>query len=193
LKQVTDVVQRPPWIPAGRFEEIRAAALDDAIRERSVDARKRVRGLRLTGAISCVMGVAGVIATIWLGEGAMAFALSAALIAAGVITLRRRPLSPEELDRAMNDKLAAALDLYRREQLASTDFFHTEAWLALRRSILESKEARCVRCGRKASALLVVEHIRSRAESPELALDPANVEILCHACRNTKASLAASY
>ena len=190
LKLAPEGPQRPPWMPAGRFEEIRAAALDDAVREQRRDALKRVRGLRLTGTLSCVIGAAGMIAIVWLGEGVMAFALSAALVAAGVITVRRRPLSPEELDRAMNAKLAGALDAYYREQLAARDFFHSEAWLALRKSTLERKDARCVRCGRKASALLVVEHIRSREEAPELALDPDNVEIICHACRNTKASLA---
>jgi 5-methylcytosine-specific restriction endonuclease McrA len=38
--------------------------------------------------------------------------------------------------------------------------------------------------------MLVLSHIHPRAEAPELALDPDNIEILCHRCKNTSSELA---
>lgn len=180
--------QRPPWIPALRYEELRLAAMEQALREYRRHAGRGLRALRISGIVAVAVGVIGVILTIWVNEGDIAVALSIALIAAGMVAMRSQAISSEEVNRDAGVRLGAALNTYRDNQLLSPDFYHSEAWQALRRTILESKEARCIRCGRKSSAMLVVEHIRSRAEAPELALDPANVQILCHACRNAQAA-----
>jgi HNH endonuclease len=182
-----NVTERPAWIPAVRYEALRRAALEEASREQRNVALRQSRALRMTGIVALLVGSAGLIAALWLKAGGIAIALCMALIAAGGIAVRSAiAAAPEDLSRATDEKLALALEGYRRNQLASSDFFHCEAWQALRRSVLERKDARCARCGRKASAMLVVEHIRSRAQAPELALDPANIQILCHACRNTQ-------
>jgi hypothetical protein len=180
--------QRPPWIPALRYEELRLAAMKEALREHRRQAWRGLRALRISGILAVVVGISGVILTIWLNIGDIAIALSVALIAAGMVAMRTQAISFEEIRRHAVVRLGAALDNYRQDQLSLPDFYHSEAWQALRRTILENKEARCIRCGRKSSAMLVVEHIRSRADAPELALDPANIQILCHACRNVQAA-----
>ena len=180
--------QRPPWISALRYEELRAAALSQATLEQRRRSWGRLRVFRVCGVVAVVLGIAGVITAIWLNDNGTGIALCIALIAAGMVATRAQGISSEQFHRDVAARLATALESYRRSQLASPDFYHSEAWQALRRTILESKEARCVRCGRKSSAMLVLEHIRSRADAPELALDPANIQILCHACRNVQAA-----
>lgn len=179
--------QRPPWIPALRYEELRMAALDQARLEQRRKSWGRLRVFRICGVVAVGVGIAGVITAIWLNDNGAGIALSIALIAAGMVAMRAQG-SSEQFKRDVGVRLGTALECYRRSQLSSPDFYHSEGWQALRRTILESKEARCIRCGRKSSAMLVVEHIRSRAQAPELALDPANVQILCHACRNVQAA-----
>jgi hypothetical protein len=171
-----------------RYEELRLAAFNQAKLEQRRKSWGRFRVLRSCGVVAVIVGIAGVIAAIWLNDGGAAIALSIAVIAAGMVAMRAEGISSEEFKRDVASRLGTALESYRRSQLSSPDFFHSEAWQALRRTVLESKEARCIRCGRKSSAMLVVEHVRSRAEAPDLALDPANVQILCHACRNVQAA-----
>jgi hypothetical protein len=183
---------RPPWVPVIRFEELWQTAFELADRESYRNALARSRGLRVTGVLAVLVGSATFIAALWLKEGGMVIAMTATLIAAGALALRPRTPYPADVQRVAEENLAVMLQRYRETQLALPDLFHSEAWQALRKSTLERMDARCAHCGRKSSAMLVVEHIRSRAEAPELALDPANVQIICHACRQSRSAATGS-
>jgi 5-methylcytosine-specific restriction endonuclease McrA len=74
-----------------------------------------------------------------------------------------------------------------------TDFFKTQAWLALRYEVLERDGFRCVLCGRAAAdgVKLQVDHKKPRCLYPELALDPENCRTACSDCNQGKADRAA--
>jgi hypothetical protein len=152
-----------------------------------VRAHQRSRGVRTAGAVAVIVGLASFGTALWYKEGDLIIAMTVLLVLAGILGLRTRKPASHTIRHAAAALLTESLERYHREQLGAPDFFHCEAWQALRRSILERGEARCVRCGRKASAMLVVEHIRPRAQAPDRALDPENVQILCHACKNEQA------
>lgn len=177
-------IQRPPWVPAYRFDELQREALQAAEEEDRRKAYQRCRGRRMSGAVAVVVGVGSFVTALWMQEGGVIISMTALLVLAGIAAMRPRAPNIADVRQSVARHFAFALESYRREQLESSDFFHCEAWQALRRSVLERGGARCRRCGRKASAMLVVEHIVSRDVAPERALDPENVEILCHACRN---------
>jgi hypothetical protein len=193
LDSETSSVERPPWIPVGRFNELRRAALELAERQQQREALAHTRGLRFTGVLAIIVGATTFSAALWLKEGGLVIAITATLTAGGLLAaLRPRTPSSSNVRRQAEATLLIALEQYRLSQLADPDFFHSEGWQALRRSVLERSDARCAVCGRKASAMLVVQHIRSRAKAPELSLDPSNVEIVCHACRNGQAAATGS-
>jgi len=181
-------MERPAWIPVARFTELRAAALARAQQEQHQLALKRSRGLRAIGLLAVVVGVLSFATALWLKEGGFVITLAGTLAAVGVVAMRAPGVKPEVLRSAATDILDMSLARYRDEQLTSPDFFHSEAWQALRKSTLERSEARCFRCGRRASAMLVVEHIEPREIAPHLALEPSNVEIICHGCRQARSA-----
>lgn len=63
-------------------------------------------------------------------------------------------------------------------------FYSSNAWRKLRYSVLRDSEGKCVICGvsAKEGAKLHVDHIKPRSKYPELALDPANLQVLCDDC-----------
>jgi hypothetical protein len=65
-----------------------------------------------------------------------------------------------------------------------TSFYKSAAWRKLRFSVLKSNGAVCAACGASAKngAVLHVDHIKPRSQYPELALDPANLQVLCEDC-----------
>jgi len=60
-------------------------------------------------------------------------------------------------------------------------FYRSAAWRKLRFSVLVECGARCSACGVPAceGVVLHVDHIKPRSKFPELALDPANLQVLC--------------
>jgi len=181
------VVDRPAWAPVARFDQLQQQAYDEAERVHKLEAHQRSRGVRMAGAIAVIVGVGSFITALWYKEGDLIIAMTVLLVLGGVLGMRTRKPAAQVVRETAAKLLTDSLDRYRRQQLSASDFYHAEAWQALRRSVLERGEARCVRCGRKASAMLVVEHIRPRSEAPDDALDPENVQILCHACKNEQA------
>ena len=67
-----------------------------------------------------------------------------------------------------------------------TRFERSPEWLTVRASILATHPYRCCHCG--AAERLQVDHIRPKSKFPELALDPANLQLLCWPCNRTKAA-----
>lgn len=70
-------------------------------------------------------------------------------------------------------------------------FLKSFEWKKLRYEILSKSDGRCQLCGRSAAdgALLNVDHIKPRSKYPELALDPANLQVLCAMCNHGKYNL----
>ena len=66
----------------------------------------------------------------------------------------------------------------RPTQLAARRFYQSSAWQKLRAAHL-SKNPRCKFCGRPGR---MVDHVKRRRDRPDLALDPRNLQTLCHAC-----------
>src|SRR5262245_611099 len=63
-------------------------------------------------------------------------------------------------------------------------FYGSQAWKRTRREALERAGYRCERCGADVSARGAsrVDHVVTRLEAPERALDPSNVRVLCTVC-----------
>lgn len=81
----------------------------------------------------------------------------------------------------------------RRRPVASTEpmpadaFYRSQCWRRLRVDALEENRARhgvltCECCRTTVTAAWHVDHVRPRSTHPELALDPANLQVLCADC-----------
>jgi 5-methylcytosine-specific restriction endonuclease McrA len=70
--------------------------------------------------------------------------------------------------------------------IASPAFLQTPEWRRVRYDALRANDSRCELCGRNKHQLppgefLNVDHIQSRKSRPDLALDQANLAVLCSA------------
>lgn len=67
-------------------------------------------------------------------------------------------------------------------------FYQTAQWQRLRYDALYASSGRCELCGRSAKdgVILNVDHIKPIRCHPDLALDPANLQVLCGACNAGK-------
>src|SRR5215213_6554178 len=70
--------------------------------------------------------------------------------------------------------------------IASPAFLQTPEWRRVRYDALRANDGRCEVCGRNKHQLppgefLNVDHIQSRKSRPDLALDQANLAVLCSA------------
>jgi len=72
--------------------------------------------------------------------------------------------------------------------IASNDFLKTYEWRKARQQVLDKYDSRCMCCGTKPTEdkYLCVDHIKPRKTHPELALDVANLQILCNECNHGK-------
>ena len=77
----------------------------------------------------------------------------------------------------------------RREQtfeewVNSPEFLQSWEWARAKYDILDAKRGYCSLCGRTAhdGVILQVDHIRSRKKFPLLALERANLQVLCKQC-----------
>lgn len=68
------------------------------------------------------------------------------------------------------------------------EFLRTFEWRRVRMQVLERDGARCSCCGRTAAdgVAIHVDHIKNRKSHPHLALDPANLQVLCGDCNHGK-------
>ncbi len=67
-------------------------------------------------------------------------------------------------------------------------FLRCREWKQVRYMILEGNDGRCECCGRSKAdgAVLNVDHIKPRRDSPELALTLSNLQVLCAWCNQGK-------
>lgn len=72
--------------------------------------------------------------------------------------------------------------------VATKDFLETYEWRRLRMDVLVKRGARCECCGAtpKDGVRMHVDHIKPRKLFPALALDEANLQILCEVCNHGK-------
>ncbi|MBU3023823.1 HNH endonuclease [Aestuariibacter sp. A3R04] len=81
-----------------------------------------------------------------------------------------------------------AHELPYHEHSQQTDFYSSQAWLALRFKVLNNAKRCCKLCGitPDEGATLHVDHIKARSLYPELALEESNLQILCEKCNKGK-------
>lgn len=72
--------------------------------------------------------------------------------------------------------------------VASVEFLSTYQWRKVRLIALKRDGSRCACCGATPAtgAVMNVDHIKPRKLFPELALDPDNLQVLCHECNHGK-------
>jgi 5-methylcytosine-specific restriction endonuclease McrA len=82
----------------------------------------------------------------------------------------------------------AHIELKNIPDAKSKDFLSSKAWLRARLTALKQHGNRCQSCGRGPNddARLNVDHIKPRRLFPELALDIANLQVLCSECNEGK-------
>jgi 5-methylcytosine-specific restriction endonuclease McrA len=70
----------------------------------------------------------------------------------------------------------------------SKEFLQSYEWRTVRMVVLKRDGAICACCGAspKTGAVMNVDHIKPRRTHPQLALDPANLQVLCDACNHGK-------
>lgn len=66
-------------------------------------------------------------------------------------------------------------------------FFDRPEWEAVRYRVLRKHGRKCMACG-ETSGPMHVDHIRPRSIYPELALDEANLQVLCKPCNFGKSN-----
>ena len=67
-------------------------------------------------------------------------------------------------------------------------FLYSRAWGQMRQRVIQQYGAQCMACGVLPSGgvTINVDHIKSRKNNPELALDFNNLQILCELCNKKK-------
>lgn len=71
-------------------------------------------------------------------------------------------------------------------------FYHSAAWLALRKLAIRRDQWRCQHCGvgvrgaKLGESRPYVDHIQPRKVRPDLELELTNTQTLCAACHNRK-------
>ena len=79
----------------------------------------------------------------------------------------------------------------RRNQRKQVDpFYRSMNWLNLRYRVLKKFGPKCMLCGitSRDGAVICVDHIKPRAEHPELELEFDNMQVLCNCCNVGKGS-----
>lgn len=94
----------------------------------------------------------------------------------------KRALIKDFLDRRDQENTAIA------SSMTSEKFYRSKRWLEMRYLILKKQGNLCKACGRgpKQGAVIQVDHIYPRYIFPELAFDPANLQVLCSDCNTGK-------
>ena len=70
--------------------------------------------------------------------------------------------------------------------VSSPEFLSSYEWRKVRLIALKRDGAKCACCGATpaSGAVMNVDHIKPRKFFPELALDPDNLQVLCHECNH---------
>ena len=77
----------------------------------------------------------------------------------------------------------------KTKSVASSEFYASASWRALRFEALKANNGSCVLCGRTTrehGVVLHVDHIKPRSRFPDLALVLSNLQVLCEDCNMGK-------
>lgn len=91
--------------------------------------------------------------------------------------------------RAIDTHVAAlVLERHRRLRARADRFYTSWEWRNLRLAVLSEEPPVCNACGVGIADPrdLIVDHVQPRSRFPELALDRANLQILCRSCNSAK-------
>lgn len=77
--------------------------------------------------------------------------------------------------------------LVQQSKKERMEFYASDAWLRLRYAAIAKYGRKCMACG--ATDKIHVDHIKPRSRFPELELDLANLQILCHDCNMGKSNI----
>lgn len=73
-------------------------------------------------------------------------------------------------------------------------FYMSAAWLELRQRVLDTYGPTCMQCGvTKDGETIQVDHIKSKARYPHLALVFENMQVLCRPCNHAKGTNTVDY
>ena len=97
-------------------------------------------------------------------------------------------LSPKKIRSNTEEKIRKPRRISESKSL-SDKFLLSYEWRRLRYSVICKYKSCCMACGRspnKDGITLHVDHIQPRKLRPDLALDPDNLQVLCHECNHGK-------
>lgn len=91
--------------------------------------------------------------------------------------------------------LAPAIDAATYEWVNGEGFLASFEWKQIRFKALQKYGRRCQCCGASPAdgAVLNVDHVKSRRNRPDLALDLGNLQILCAECNHGKGNITADF
>lgn len=75
----------------------------------------------------------------------------------------------------------------KKPSKAPHPFYNSEEWRRVRRQVLHRDNHTCVQCGKKADRMQV-DHIYSRKDYPQFALQVTNLRTLCPTCHAHQAT-----
>lgn len=86
-------------------------------------------------------------------------------------------------------------EIAEKLRAAGDNFLKSKAWRDLRRRVIDTYGAECMRCKRtpKKKTAINVDHIKPRKTNPELALSFCNLQVLCGPCNKKKGNTTADY
>lgn len=86
----------------------------------------------------------------------------------------------QKLDGRSTNDIAAAI------WTGGNDFLQTPEWKAVRDKTVSKYGGKCMCCGSTPKRGINVDHIKSRRDFPDLALDENNLQVLCGPCNKRK-------
>ena len=100
----------------------------------------------------------------------------------------RRERKARRRARKKERKLEKRKQFWASRNVVGDSFLESYEWRRVRMAVLKRDGARCVCCGATPSdgVRMNVDHIKPRKKFPELALDPANLQVLCEECNHGK-------
>lgn len=97
-------------------------------------------------------------------------------------------VAAKALRNSANPRMARVKTLPANNSVMQDSFLSTYEWRKVRMQALKKYGPRCQCCGATPAdgAVMNVDHIKPRKLRPDLALDVANLQVLCHECNHGK-------
>jgi len=160
-------------------EKVKAGKFPITFQQYIIDRSQRRSGLGLTMAEAVLLGIDYPLPRGWPEKQMMIDeATYRALVAA------RRRAYAKAADRRATPKVEKEDATF----VASSRFLESYEWRRLRLTILKRDGMKCACCGAtpETGAVMHVDHIKPRKFFPALAMDPNNLQVLCHECNHGK-------